>query len=59
MRKISIPADSFAYSGRIALRIPKSTHKKLAEKSASEGVSLNMLLNCAVERYISSEHFGK
>ena len=49
-----------SYSGRIALRIPKSKHKKLAEKSADEGVSINMLLNCAVEYYLglnaSSEH---
>ena len=29
------------YNGKVLLRIPKSLHKELAEKSKQEGVSLN------------------
>lgn len=40
------------YSGKIALRVSKSTHKRLAEISSYEGVSINLLLNNAIENYI-------
>lgn len=32
------------YSGRIALRIPRSLHKALKEAAAAEGVSLNQYM---------------
>jgi len=32
------------YSGKFALRMPKSLHKKLSEQANREGVSLNMYL---------------
>ena len=35
------PTDIEAYSGQFKLRIPKSLHKELAEKSRREGVSMN------------------
>ena len=40
---ISIPEqnDCSAYSGQFKLRIPKSLHKSLAERSKQEGVSMN------------------
>lgn len=38
---ISEPDDLKEYSGQFKLRLPKSLHKQLAEKSKSEGVSMN------------------
>lgn len=35
------PNDYDAYSGQFKLRIPKSLHKSLAERSKREGVSMN------------------
>ncbi len=42
------------YSGKIALRISKSTHKKLVETSKDESISVNMLINNAIEHYLGS-----
>ena len=49
-----IPEEDYKgeYSGKIALRISKSTHKRLAEISENEGISINLLLNNAIENYI-------
>jgi antitoxin HicB len=38
----SRPADE-TYSGRWNLRVPKSLHRRLAERAKAEGVSLNTL----------------
>ncbi len=35
------PFDPDEYSGQFKLRIPKSLHKRLAERSKEEGVSMN------------------
>jgi len=35
------PIDANAYSGQFKLRLPKSLHKTLAERSRQEGVSMN------------------
>ena len=35
------PADTNAYSGQFKLRMPKSLHKTLAERSKQEGISMN------------------
>lgn len=35
------PVSIEAYSGQFKLRIPKSLHKELAERSKQEGVSMN------------------
>ena len=42
---ISIPEpnDCSDYSGQFKIRIPKSLHKSLAERSRQEGVSMNQL----------------
>lgn len=42
-RNISIPEPEIEteYSGRFTVRIPKSLHKKLAQRARSENVSLN------------------
>lgn len=40
------------YSGKVALRIPRGLHKRAAELSALEGVSLNQLLTTAISFYV-------
>ncbi len=54
-----IPNEDFKddYSGKIALRISKSTHRKIAEMSDAEGVSINTLLVSAIENYIGTKTF--
>ncbi|MCM3046644.1 type II toxin-antitoxin system HicB family antitoxin [Bacillus altitudinis] len=37
--------EEIEYSGKFTLRVPKSIHKKLVEKSEEENVSLNNLVN--------------
>ncbi|ACK73800.1 protein of unknown function UPF0150 (plasmid) [Gloeothece citriformis PCC 7424] len=52
---IPIPANDDQYSGRVLLRMPRSLHRKLAEGSKQEGVSLNQffvfLLSEAITQY--------
>ena len=40
-KKIPEPFDAEEYSGQFRLRMPKSLHKHLAERSKAEGVSMN------------------
>lgn len=51
-KKIPEEDSNNEYSGKIALRISKSTHRRLAEISDIEGISINLLLNNAIENYI-------
>ena len=39
--QIAEPVDMAEYSGQFKLRIPKSLHRRLAEHSKEEGVSMN------------------
>ena len=39
--KIPEPTDENEYSGQFKLRMPKSLHKTLAERSKLEGISMN------------------
>lgn len=57
--KIKIPDEDSEpqYSGKIALRIARSTHKRIAEMAEQEGMSINSLLNNAIERYIGEQQF--
>ncbi len=57
--KRKIPEEDYKgdFSGKIALRISKSTHKKLAEISENEGISINLLLNNAIENYIGLKSY--
>lgn len=57
--KIRLPEEykENSYSGKIALRVSKSTHKKATEIAESEGISLNLLLNNAIEFYLGQKTF--
>lgn len=42
-RQIPRPSVRDSYSGKWQMRVPKSLHRRLAERARTEGVSLNML----------------
>ncbi|WP_322746418.1 type II toxin-antitoxin system HicB family antitoxin [Nostoc sp. LEGE 12450] len=41
---IPLPSSNDSYSGKLLLRMPKSLHRRLAETSEQEGVSLNQYI---------------
>ncbi|MEH2230877.1 MAG: type II toxin-antitoxin system HicB family antitoxin [Nostoc sp.] len=41
---IPLPSSNDNYSGKLLLRMPKSLHRRLAETSEREGVSLNQYI---------------
>ncbi|BDI19664.1 hypothetical protein ANSO36C_54660 [Nostoc cf. commune SO-36] len=41
---IPLPSSNDSYSGKLLVRIPKSLHRRLAETSEREGVSLNQYI---------------
>ncbi|MDZ7952531.1 type II toxin-antitoxin system HicB family antitoxin [Nostoc sp. DedQUE09] len=41
---IPLPSSNDSYSGKLLLRMPKSLHRRLAETSELEGVSLNQYI---------------
>ena len=47
-----------AYSGKIALRVPKSVHRKLVEMAEEDGVSLNSCINTAIDTYLGKREFN-
>ena len=61
-RPIPLPSfqDASSYSGKWLIRTPKSLHRKLAELSKQEGVSLNMLavslLSEGLHTHVQSAH---
>jgi antitoxin HicB len=42
-RPVPRPASASTYSGKWQMRVPRSLHRRLAERARSEGVSLNAL----------------
>jgi antitoxin HicB len=42
-RQIPRPSVRDSYSGKWQMRVPRSLHRRLAERARTEGVSLNML----------------
>lgn len=38
---VPVPFNAEEYSGKFSLRVPKSLHKLLAERSKQEGISMN------------------
>jgi len=56
-RGLEIPAPSLTigYNGRIALRLPKSTHRLASQMAERDGVSLNQFLVSSVSARIGAE----
>lgn len=57
--KIRLPEEykENNYSGKIALRISKTTHKVLNDMAEEEGISVNSLINAAIENYIGKKSY--
>ena len=46
-----------SYNGKIALRTSKSNHRRLVELAEEEGVSLNSLINSAIDCYLGKKEY--
>jgi antitoxin HicB len=53
--KIPMPVDPPKYSGEIRVRMPPSLHQALAQRAASEGVSLNQYMVTGLARAVGLE----
>ena len=53
-KPIPEPRPEEEYSGKFIVRVPKSLHRKLAEISGSEGVSLNQWINTTLAEAVGS-----
>lgn len=47
---IPLPSNYETYSGKLLLRMPKSLHRRLAEKAEGENVSLNQYIVSVLSR---------
>ena len=56
---ISIPEKKEEYSGQFKLRMPKSLHKQLAEKSKKEGISMNQYCVYLLARNDAPQAYGR
>lgn len=54
---IPSPASNQGYSGKIALRIPRSLHKRAAQMAARDATSLNQFLITAIASRIGAEEY--
>lgn len=52
---ITSPIEPFDYSGKIALRIPRSLHSDVAELAQLQGCSVNQLLAVAISEYVGRQ----
>jgi len=51
------PSMNIGYSGKIALRIPRSLHKKSVQFAERDGISLNQFLISAIATRIGAEEY--
>lgn len=59
-KKLPIPSNEMTLpSGKIALRVPKTTHKQLLVNAKAEGVSLNTYINTAISEKIGRVSVSK
>ena len=57
--ELPVPKDEGSLpSGKIALRVPKTTHKQLLENAQMDGVSLNTYINTAISEKIGRASFS-
>jgi predicted RNase H-like HicB family nuclease len=54
-QEIPEPSDPHSYSGRVALRLPRSVHRRAAQLAEREGTSLNQFLVSAVAERVGAE----
>ncbi len=58
-REIREPVDFSGCSGKIALRIPRSLHREVAELAELEGSSINQVLTAAIAAYVRGDTLMK
>jgi predicted RNase H-like HicB family nuclease len=59
-QEIPEPSDPYSYSGRIALRLPRSLHRRAAQMAERDGTSLNQFLVSAIaERVGAGSLYGQ
>lgn len=49
------PIQLYGYSGKLALRIPRGLHKRVAEMAMSEGASINQFLTNALATFVGAK----
>jgi len=49
------PIALYGYSGKLALRIPRGLHKRVAEMAATDGVSINQFLTNALATFTGAK----
>jgi predicted RNase H-like HicB family nuclease len=54
-QEIPEPSDPYSYSGRIALRLPRSLHRRAAQMAERGGTSLNQFLVSAIAEHVGAE----
>jgi predicted RNase H-like HicB family nuclease len=54
-QEIPQPATNHGYSGKFALRLPRSLHRKASQLAHREGVSLNQLFVTAISSWLGSD----
>ncbi|MBV6322990.1 toxin-antitoxin system HicB family antitoxin [Duganella violaceipulchra] len=52
---IAEPIRPFDFSGKVALRIPRSLHRDVAELAQLQGCSINQLLSVAISDYVGRQ----
>ena len=56
-KELPEPYNEPQYNGKIALRLPKRTHQKVAYQAKEDGVSINTFLVAAVENYLGKKEY--
>ncbi len=54
-QSIAEPIEPFDFSGKVALRIPRSLHRDVAELAQLQGCSVNQLLSVAISEYVGRQ----
>jgi predicted RNase H-like HicB family nuclease len=54
---IPAPSTNYGYTGKIALRLPRSIHKKAIQLAQRDGISLNQFLLSAIAARVGAEDF--
>lgn len=56
--EIPPPSTNAGYGGKVALRLPRSLHKRAAKLAHRDGVSLNQFLTTAIAARVGAEEFN-
>lgn len=57
-QEIPAPSANYSHGGKVALRLPRATHRKAIRLAEREGVSLNTFLVAAIEARIGAKEIA-